>query len=59
MAGLYANSSDNISSLWKKIAWNLYNFALNSGASGLNPPSFNDNDVSLQKKIAYYTAVIS
>lgn len=58
MAGLTSDSSDNEASLWKKIAWNLYNAALFVGVTGLNPPSWNDNIQDLQKKSAYYTAAL-
>ncbi len=55
---LYPSGQDDDWSLWKKIATNLYDYALSRGASGLEPPSWNDNQVILQKKVAYYTAAI-
>jgi hypothetical protein len=44
--------------LWKKIAWNLYGFAVDGGVEGLNAPSINDTQQVLQKKIAYYSAAV-
>lgn len=58
MAGMTASFNDNDANLWKKIAWNFYNYAVNKGISGLNPPSWNDNIDSLIKKSAYYTAIV-
>ena len=54
----YPSYNDNIRSLWKKIAWNWYDIAVNRyGASGLNPPKLSDNDEILIKKTCYYSAV--
>jgi len=56
--GLYPSSLDREYDLLFKAATNLYNYALSNGGSGLNPPSLNDRDFDLQRKMAYYTASI-
>lgn len=56
MAGSYPNGSDNKRDLLRKIALNFYTYVVDFGGSGVNPPSWNDNAVDLEKKIAYTTA---
>lgn len=59
MAGSYPSINDNDVNLVKKQAINWYNFAVDQGISGLNPPSWNDDKVELLKKITYYTAALA
>ncbi len=56
MLGLFPVSNDREWNLWFKIASNYYNYALNLGATGLNPPNLNDNKFILMKKTAYFSA---
>lgn len=42
--------------LWFKITSNLYDYAINNGLSGLNPPNWNDPQVILMKKATYISA---
>lgn len=58
MAGSYPTSTDTDFTLIRKAAWNFYDRAVTVGVTGLNPPSWNDTDDVLLKKIAYYTASI-
>jgi hypothetical protein len=55
----YPSINDRDFDLWKKIAWNFYEFAVASGVTGLNPPSINDTQDNLQKKVAYYSASVA
>ncbi len=57
--GLRPSVNDSDVNLWFKIANNLYNYALDFGGSGLNPPSFNDDKYGLIKKSTYYSAVLA
>jgi hypothetical protein len=56
MAGIYPKINDRDYDLWKAIAWNWYDYAVDAGVTGLNPPSWNDRPFDLMKKTAYYTA---
>jgi len=58
MAGSYPTSTDTDYTLIKKMAWNWYDRAVTAGVTGLNPPSWNDPEDVLLKKITYYTASI-
>lgn len=53
---LEPTNSDNCRDLWRKIAENVYEYALSRSASGINPPSWNDNIPDLEKKVSYATA---
>jgi hypothetical protein len=55
----YATVHDNESSLWLKIASNLYDVAIFLGLSGLTPPAVGDNIPTLKRKSAYYSARIA
>lgn len=55
---LYPSSNDRDYDLLKKAAWNLYEYALANGATGLNSPSWNDRWFDLWKKCVYYSAAI-
>ena len=55
--GISPSLNDTELNLLFKQAQNWYDYAVNFGASGLTPPNWNDNNFSLLKKIAYYTAV--
>lgn len=55
----YPSINDSEFSLWKKIAWNLFDYATAQGVAGLNAPSINDTQETLQKKSAYYTASLA
>lgn len=54
-----ASINDNEFDLWRKIALNFYDAAYSSGIADLDPPSWNDTQVTLQKKTAYYTAALA
>lgn len=41
-----------------KIAKNFYDHGVAQGLTGFNPPSLNDREPDLLKKVAYYTARI-
>jgi len=56
MAGLTPKFNDRDYDLWKKAAWNIYEFSVNFGVTGLNPPSWNDKTFDLQKKMVKATA---
>lgn len=58
-SGEYPSINDRSYDLWKKIAWNWYDYAVARGISGLNAPSVNDRVFDLQKKITYYTAALA
>lgn len=45
--------------LWKKVAINWYDYAINEGVTGLTPPNWNEDKWSLLKKAVYYTARIA
>jgi hypothetical protein len=55
----YPSINDRDYDLWKKIAWNLYEYAVAQGLTGLNNPKPNDREFDLQKKISYYTALLA
>lgn len=57
MSRLYASINDTKQVLWYKIAWNLYNWAIDNGAVGLHPPGIGDEVFQLEKKTAYFAAV--
>ena len=59
MAGLYPNTNDNEQTAAFKMAENFYNLAFIKGIGGLNPPNYNDTEVILARKTAYYTAALS
>ena len=59
MAASYPAPNDKPNDLWKRIAWNWYNLAVNDGVAGLNPPNWDDSIPSLMKKTAYYIASLS
>ena len=55
-AGLSPAINDRRYDLIFKAATNFYDYAYNFGVTGLNPPSLNDTEFVLWKKIAYYLA---
>lgn len=55
----YPSFNDKDFDLWKKIAWNLYEFATNFGVVGLNQPNWNDPPEVLMKKTDYYLAALA
>lgn len=57
MAGLYPSINDRDYDLLKKMAWNWYEIVIAQGATDVTPPSWNDDRLTLFKKIAYYTAI--
>ncbi len=57
--GLYPYFNDRKFNLLKKAAWNVYNWAIASGASGLDAPDLNDTEDILTKKLVYYTAALA
>ena len=59
MAGILPTSTDTDYTLWKKVAWNLYDNATTNGITGLKAPNWNDPEDILLKKIAYYSAAIA
>jgi hypothetical protein len=50
--------NDTKHSLLVKICQNWYDYGVLLGVTGINPPSWNDTDDVLLKKIAYTTAKI-
>lgn len=56
--GQQPSINDCDANLWKKIANNWYNYAIDFGGTGLTPPSINDNIENLAKKTCYATAVL-
>jgi hypothetical protein len=59
MAAMSPSVNDREETLWFKAAWNLYVAAIASGAVNLTPPRYGEMVFSLQKKAAYYTAIIN
>lgn len=57
--GEYPSINDRSYDLWKKVAWNMYNWAIAAGKIGLNPPVINDTKETLLKKITYYSAALA
>jgi hypothetical protein len=58
MAASFPVWNDNARDLWRKIALNFYDVAIDLGAAGLTPPNWNDSIYDLEKKTAYFSAVI-
>ncbi len=57
--GLYPSINDRKFNLLKKAAFNVYNWAVESGITGLNAPDINDTEDVLYKKLTYYTAALA
>jgi len=59
MTGLSPSVNDSSYALWKKVAYNWWVVTQNAGLVGVNEPSVNDTEQDLQRKTAYYTALIN
>lgn len=53
---MYPEINDKVWNLWFKITNNLYDYAINSSLTDINPPNWNDSLVVLMKKSAYISA---
>jgi hypothetical protein len=59
MARLEPSINDREPDLWFKAAWNMYEWGIENGVTGLTPPRIGEPVFSLQKKLVYYSAAIA